>query len=127
MEMKCVSRDLANIYQIDVQDINRFGGRGLLKYYGNSIVRLVEDSFPAHEFHPWKFKQKVYSGYWDRKENRRKFLVWAGQELNLKGSFKRLSWRKISELGGGGLLSNLKLSEILGEFDPKELFKKNRS
>jgi hypothetical protein len=44
---------------------------------------LISSAFPEHEWLPWKFG-KVPKGYWESKENQRKFMKWLATQLSFK-------------------------------------------
>jgi hypothetical protein len=65
----------------------------------------ISDAYPEHQWYPWRFAM-VPKGYWDTKENQRKFFDYAMKELRLK---TMEDWEQVTEielilLGGGSML-----------------------
>jgi hypothetical protein len=60
------------------------GGSGLLaNKYNNSLFLLLSTIFPDFEWIPWKFIQ-CPRNFWDKEENQKKFIDWAGKQLKIK-------------------------------------------
>ena len=64
------------------QEFSRIGGKQLLKY-GSSLADLLEEVYSEYEWLPWKFEQSP-KHYWSNLKNVRKFMDWAGKQLNVK-------------------------------------------
>jgi len=63
-------------YQVTVDDLQRYGGKGLLSfYYGSSPSRALQSIYPNHSWMPWKFHD-IPKGCWDDIGNQRSFLDW---------------------------------------------------
>src|SRR4051794_41162269 len=74
---------LEDWYQIKIEDIVKYGGRGLISKYGDSPSKLLQTIFPQFSWISWKFS-KVPQGFWNFRDNQRNFLDWLGIKLNFK-------------------------------------------
>jgi hypothetical protein len=54
----------------------------LLKQY-KYPHELLSALYPEHDWLPWKF-DKCPRNFWDNVNNQRKFMDWAGKQLNVK-------------------------------------------
>eukprot|EP01122_Echinamoeba_exundans_P006705 TRINITY_DN1942_c0_g1_i1.p1 TRINITY_DN1942_c0_g1~~TRINITY_DN1942_c0_g1_i1.p1 ORF type:complete len:508 (+),score=56.20 TRINITY_DN1942_c0_g1_i1:285-1808(+) len=52
----------------------------LNKRYGDSLRLALEQIYPEHHWLVWQFPQ-VPSAYWDSRDNRKQFLIWAMAQL----------------------------------------------
>ena len=59
---------------------------------GGSLYKLLKHVYFEYEWLPWKF-EACPRNYWDKVENQRKFMDWAGKELKIK---EMSDWYKIS-------------------------------
>jgi hypothetical protein len=59
------------------------GARDILDKYKWSSPLLLSAVYPEHEWLPWKFAS-CPPNYWDNVNNQRKFIEWAGKQLNIK-------------------------------------------
>lgn len=86
--------------------ILQYGGRGLLAYYNNSSLQMLQSLYPQHEWIPWKFIQ-VPSDYWKDTKNQRLFMDWLGVHLEFKvmEDWYNITSDLIIKHGGRGLLS----------------------
>jgi hypothetical protein len=74
-------KDLSDWYNITQREYSQFGGLTLLvKKYSSSPLRLLSTVYPEYNWLPWKFK-KCPVGYWENRENVKKFMDWAGEQL----------------------------------------------
>lgn len=88
-------------YRISKQDILRAGtirsliafawattntySTGMTDFASIPLVQLLSTAFPAHQWHPWLFKnQQVPRHFWTSKQNQLWFLRWLEEHLNLK-------------------------------------------
>ena len=55
----------------------------LLLAENTSLYNVISSVYPEYEWLPWRF-EKVPKHYWDSLENQRKFIEWAGKELQIK-------------------------------------------
>ena len=66
------------------------GGMALASKYG-SIQDLLSAIYPDFDWLPWRFKT-VPNKYWENMDNCKKFMEWAGKELQIK---EMSNWYKI--------------------------------
>jgi hypothetical protein len=64
------------------QDIQEFGGAILLQKYGGSLPTMLSSVYEKYDWLPWKFGVTP-RGFWEEKENCKKFLEWAEKELKI--------------------------------------------
>ena len=64
----------------------------LQKKYNNSPINLLSSVYPEYEWLPWKF-EKSPNHFWEDVNNKRKFMDWAGKQLNIKDMS---DWYKVS-------------------------------
>ena len=67
------------------------GGSTLLEY-GNSLSKLLSEIYPEYKWLPWKF-DAIQRNFWRDLNNQRKFMEWAGKELEIK---EMSDWYKVS-------------------------------
>ncbi len=53
---------------------------------------MLNEVFPEYDWLPWKF-ERCPKGYWNDIKNVRKFMDWAGKELNVK---EMSDWYRVS-------------------------------
>jgi hypothetical protein len=98
---------LENFYAITLEAIRLYGGATMLQYfYGNSLVKALEDVYPHHKWLGWKFDPNGISRYWDSKTNQKDFLDWLSNKLNFKNmeDWYSITVKQIAENGGRRLL-----------------------
>jgi hypothetical protein len=95
---------LEDWYKISRDNIEKNGGSTLLSKYGNSPCKLVMALYPNHQWLVWKF-EIVPKGFWEIKENQKKFMDWIGLELGFKvmDDWYKLTNKNILENGGSTL------------------------
>jgi hypothetical protein len=71
-------------HRITTADFQQHHGAGLLFTTCSSASDMVMKSFPEHDWKPWMFVQ-VSPGFWDRTQNRRRYMTWLGRRLGYKG------------------------------------------
>ena len=79
-------------YSVSNKDFTEIGGKILIKQYNNSMFQLLSKFYPENEWLPWRFESCPQS-YWHSVENQRKFVDWAGRELQIKSMN---DWYKVS-------------------------------
>jgi hypothetical protein len=104
-----------------LKDIFDIGGKYLLKTkYNSSRLNLLSTVFPEYDWLPWKF-DACPNNYWDNMNNQRKFMEWAGKQLNFKDMSDwynvtqqvnlkicdLLIFQNFCDIGGYGLLNGL--------------------
>ena len=72
-----------NIYFVCVEfkDIIKWGGAGLISKV--TLYELLQTKHPDYNWLPWKF-EKCPKSYWTDNKNVRKYMDWAGKQLNVK-------------------------------------------
>jgi hypothetical protein len=68
-------------YKITVYSLIKNKGRGLLKQYNDSPIKVVQTLIPEYDFKPWLFN-KVPLNYWFDRKNREDYIDWLGAQLN---------------------------------------------
>jgi hypothetical protein len=71
------------IYNINFQkEFTEKGGDVLLHQYNNNPYSMISSLYPNYSWLPWKFT--VPYNYWNDINNKRQFVEWASQQLNIK-------------------------------------------
>jgi hypothetical protein len=93
-------------YSIKTEDITTDAQRLLERRFDGSLVKALQLVYPQHPWLLWKFPQKLPSGFWDNKENQKKFLDWLGNELGFKymEDWYKIRAKDIIKHGGKALL-----------------------
>ena len=66
----------------------------LLQLHNDSLFEVLSSIYPQYEWMQWRFKHcKCPQNFWNNIENQRKYIEWAGKELNIK---EMSDWYKIS-------------------------------
>lgn len=92
------------------QDLKNLGASGLLSKYKDSPSDMLSSVYPDSEWLPWKFTtQKTY---FDSVENQKKFLEWAGKQLNIQElddwyKFSRKDLQNLCEIKSSITLSGM--------------------
>jgi hypothetical protein len=68
------------------------GGMPLRAKYNGSISLLLSNLYPEYDWLPWRFTFCPQS-YWNDLKNQRKFVEWAGNQLNIK---EMSDWYKVT-------------------------------
>jgi hypothetical protein len=77
-------KEFSDWYKVTYNDIIKMGGSYLLlTKFGNSPSLLLSTVYPEYDWLPWKF-YKGPKNFWTDLKNQRKFLDWAGKQLNVK-------------------------------------------
>lgn len=72
---------LEDWYKITGDDFrNNYGESLLVRYYKNSYQRAVVEIFSEFDWQEWRF-ESVSDGFWNKPENRRRFMAWLGERL----------------------------------------------
>lgn len=77
---------------IKIKDYSKVLGDQFEKEYNSSPIQLLSSAYPEQEWLPWKFS-RCPTTYWDDISNVRKFMDWAGNQLNIK---EMSDWYNIS-------------------------------
>jgi hypothetical protein len=94
-------------YRVTPEDFERHRGATLLHgFAGKSAYRVLRDYVPDQDWHEWLFP-RVPRGFWNKRANRRRFVLWLGEQLNYRrpADWSRLTAADVRKLGGGALLS----------------------
>jgi len=77
-------KKLDDWYTLRAEDVFKIGGYALInEKYGGSLVKALLAVFPEYNWQIWKF-DKVPKGYWEVKENQKKYFDLLASELQLK-------------------------------------------
>ena len=89
-------------YNVNQEDINNFGGKGILYYYySGSPSKAVQAVFSEHNWMTWRFNY-VPKGYWKRvindKQEQERIINWLETKLFIKSpkEWDRISLKQIS-------------------------------
>lgn len=96
-------------YNLTKEDIDKFGGRGLLnEYFNSSPSQALQEIYPEHKWELWRFGHTP-KGCWKKYDNQRQFFMWLGIQLGYKqlDDWYKLTKEDISRYGGVGLLEHL--------------------
>lgn len=108
-------------YEVSVRDVSREGGRKILRRFGDSLSDMLVTVYPDHEWEPWKFKG-VPKGFWDERENQRRFGDWLGKQLGIKelGDWYNVTSADVISRGGAVLMDQYaeSLSHMLSAIYP---------
>eukprot|EP01114_Cavostelium_apophysatum_P019887 TRINITY_DN6524_c0_g1_i1.p1 TRINITY_DN6524_c0_g1~~TRINITY_DN6524_c0_g1_i1.p1 ORF type:complete len:431 (+),score=67.85 TRINITY_DN6524_c0_g1_i1:54-1346(+) len=99
--------DWESWYHVQPESIVEFGGRSLLEYYGNSLIKALETVYPEHSWKTYKF-DKVPSGYWKDLSHQRTFLedvVASKFGIQKPDDWYRVTNQQIIDCGGSGFLA----------------------
>ena len=80
-------------YRVSSTDVIKAGGRALLTAKSDSLIKLLSDAYPNHNWVPWRFT-RVPSGFWNIKENRIKALGHIATQLGI--DLNRSSWQGLT-------------------------------
>jgi len=75
--------------------------------YGNSLFRLLRETYPQLGLLPWKFKY-IPKLFWTKKENQRMYLDWLGRKLGFRTreDWYRVTAKDFTDNDGISLLGN---------------------
>lgn len=81
-------------------------GAGILKYHSTSVWRALVDLFPEKDFREEECCQRMPRGYWDERENQRKFLdeVAAEHGVERPEDWRRVTSKHLKAKRGGSAL-----------------------
>src|SRR5690606_24628536 len=75
-------RTMEDWYGILWEDLVQKDRHGILRYYHGSPYKALSEIYPDHPWLPWKF-QKLSTGYFNKIENRYRYMEWLSQELSM--------------------------------------------
>ena len=108
-------------YSVTGDDFNANYGNQFLKLYDGSPIAVLRDCFPRHTWNEWMFA-RVPVGFWDRLENRKRYMRWLGKKLKFK---RPQDWYKVrrhdflANYGGGLLVRYCSYFDLLKECIPE--------
>eukprot|EP01118_Nematostelium_gracile_P016455 TRINITY_DN6819_c0_g1_i1.p1 TRINITY_DN6819_c0_g1~~TRINITY_DN6819_c0_g1_i1.p1 ORF type:complete len:345 (+),score=60.30 TRINITY_DN6819_c0_g1_i1:359-1393(+) len=84
----------------------------MLKMYGNSVCKALQDVYRDHKWLPWKFQDRVPLGTWNDTQMERDFLAHFAKEMDIKqiDDWYHVTVTQICEKRGAGLLANYQSS-----------------
>lgn len=93
-------------YYITLEDIHKYGGRGVIARFNNSPSKALQCIYPEHQWVLRKFGNTP-RGFWGDKDLQRKFFNWLGAQLGYKtmDDWYNITLQGICKHGGYGLLS----------------------
>lgn len=107
--------------QVKVKDLQALGGGGLLASYGGSITKVLLDTYEGLE--ETDCRQQMPTGYWEKKENRRRFMDGIAKELGVQGprDWAAVPVKEVMDRNGSALLSryNYSLFDALKDLYPE--------
>jgi hypothetical protein len=93
-----------------------------LKKFNDSPSLVISSIYPEYDWLPWKFTM-CPRNYWDDMKNQRKFMDWAGKQLNVQetNDWLKIQHQDFCEIGGTSLLMKYRnsMSRLLTEVYPK--------
>ncbi len=109
-------------YSVTYRQIADNHGLTLVAYYDYSVLKIVSDYLPNHEWKPWLFR-RIPANFWQDPANRQRYLVWLGNQLGFQSpsDWCRLSRQDVIRTGGGLLLTSVcdnRLRNLLQERYP---------
>jgi hypothetical protein len=107
-------------YSLTKRDILQWGGGGLLKFYDNSLLKILISVYPNHNWLRWKFGG-FNTEYWEDKQNLRDVVDWISKELRISSleDWYRVSQTQIEKIAPlSSLFYSKGLSMILTEVYP---------
>src|SRR5689334_18500289 len=117
------SQSLELGYNLTLNDWNKYGGKGLLLYFNDSLSTALQSIFPNHIWQTWKFNESVESGFWDTIKNSRKFMDNLGKKLEYKSieDWYKIKEKDIQDNQGGTLLKkyNNTISKLIESIYPE--------
>ena len=100
------ANDFEKYYNITGAMIAEKGAYGLLHYYNDSVIKILEATFPVYKWLPWKFVQVPKSFDWKEKSNCKLWCEWFYSVNNYSSveDWYKITQELIKEYHGAGLL-----------------------
>ena len=101
-------KSLDDFYKLSIDDVRNHGGKILLDIlFDGSIHHALQSIYPEHEWYPWLFPQNVPTGFWNIKENQKRFMDWLGKKLKFTrlDDWYKITVRDLTRNGGRSLLT----------------------
>lgn len=61
-------KEMDDFYNYQLSDWESFPGR-CIGFYGDSLINMLKDLYPEHQWREWRFKGQVPKHFWEGKEN----------------------------------------------------------
>jgi hypothetical protein len=99
-------RRIEDWYQISERDFTQWYGWGLLAHFGGSPIAILKDYRADYQWLEWHFRHVPLS-FWHKRANRRRYLLWLGQQLGFQDreDWYQLSKQHLLERHGSRLLA----------------------
>ena len=99
-------KSISDWYSVTGDDFHANYGSQYLKLYGGSPIAALRDCFPRYTWNEWMFA-RVPVGFWNKRENRKRYMRWLGKRLKFK---RAKDWYKVRRQDfranyAGGLLA----------------------
>src|SRR5690554_1658513 len=91
LESKLELKKPEDWYSIKKSQVIQCGGTSLLQYCGGNLVVALKKIYPEIHWEPWIFDGPSVE-FWDYHKNRRRYLDWISEQLNMKYAFE---WYKV--------------------------------
>ena len=111
-------------YRIDPATVIKYGGKGVLKRYNDSLIRLLAAVYPNHPWDPSKFTSRPRN-YWASFDNQLKFMDELGKKIGVNSEVDLWKWysqpiRIFDNNGASGLfaLYEANLPKLLASIYP---------
>lgn len=113
--------------RVSARDLIDAGGLGLLTSYGRRMIDVLKAAYPEREWNAWESRRVLPRGYWDDREEQRRFLA---EFAEANGIQKEEDWavvslQDIAEAGGQGLVRRLaphNVYALLSQVFPEKKF-----
>lgn len=124
LEAKLGIREPEDWYDLTAKTVDYFGLRGLLAYYNESIITMVQDYLPWYDWKEWLFP-RAPCNFWDDAQNRLRYLKWLGNRLGFETweNWYRIRISDFYENRGSSLITRTKdgiASLIMSHFPEHE-------
>jgi hypothetical protein len=91
--------------RITYEDLRNCGGQTILEKYDHSLLKILKEMYPDHDWQPWRFGA-VSRGYWEDENNQHRYMEWICNELKIEhpNNWRRITRRQIASKRGRTLL-----------------------
>lgn len=105
-------RAMEDWYKVKRNDFYKHNGGGFIKRF-KTAYRALNDAYPDCDWLPWKF-ENVPVGFWQDETNRKWYLGWLAEQLELKSAddWQSLTAKDLRQNSGDRLLPKFTLKEI---------------
>lgn len=93
--------------RVTIADIKARGGAGLLKLYGDSLLKTLQSVYPEQALPAYVCRERMPHGYWNTQEHRRSFMDKLRETMGLLLSddwYLQITANDVKHHGGTGLL-----------------------